>query len=136
MPELRLVKIFAWTIGVLIVLWMLAECLGGVDEADPGNQDLERDTEQYAADCERTWTALELAVGADQESLDPVLDQLDAIGTDIEDPNLKALTAGFAQQAQEMVADADPADADALEASQAEFRNDAALDLSMRCPLR
>lgn len=136
MPELRLVKIFAWTIGVLILLWMLTECLGGVDEADPGNQDLERDTEQYAADCERTWTALDLAASADQESVDGVLDQLDAIGTEIEDLELQSLAADFALQAQEMVADADPADPDALEAAQAEFRSDAALDLSMHCPLR
>lgn len=136
MPELRLVKIFAWTIGVLIMLWMFTECLGGTDNTDPGNQDPERDTEQYADDCENTWTALDLAASADHESVDGVLDQLDAIGADIDDPDLKALTADFARQAQQMVADADPGDADALEASQAEFRDDAALDLALRCPLR
>ncbi|MFG3342169.1 hypothetical protein [Glycomyces sp. NPDC048151] len=136
MTDLRLVKLFAWTIGVLILLWMLTECLGGANETDPGYQDLDRDTEQFAADCQNAWQALDLAVSADGGSVDAVVDQLDALGTEIEDPNLKALTAGFAQQAQEIVADAPPDDPEALQDAQAAFRDDAALDLAMRCPLR
>ncbi|MDA1360081.1 hypothetical protein O1R50_10620 [Glycomyces luteolus] len=136
MTDLRLVKLFAWTIGVLILLWMLTECLGGADETDPGPQDLNRDTQQYAADCERAWQALDLAVQADDDNVDSIVDQLDTLGTEIEDPNLKALTADFGQQAQEMVADAQSQDAEALEDAQAAFRDDAALDLAMRCPLR
>jgi hypothetical protein len=136
MIDVRLVKLFAWTIGVLIMLWMLTECLGGTDATDPGYQDFNRDTQQYAADCERAWQALDLATGADEANVDGVLDQLDALGTQIADPNLKALTAGYAERAQDMVADADPDNDAALEDAQGAFRNDAALDLAMRCPLR
>jgi hypothetical protein len=134
MTDLRLVKLFAWTIGVLILLWMLTECLGGADETDPGYQDLDRDTQQFAADCERAWQALDLAATADSGTVDVVLDQLDTLGTEIEDPNLKALTADFGERAQEMVAGAEGEDA--LVDAQAAFRDDAALDLAMRCPLR
>lgn len=134
MPELRLAKIFAWTIGVLILLWMLAECLGGPDMTSPGRQDLERDTEQYAADCERTWQALDLAAAADPQNLDRVLDRIDALGTDIADPNLKALTAEYARLAQEIVSRAPAGDADALDEARTGFRDAAALDLAMRCP--
>lgn len=134
MTDLRLVKLFAWTIGVLILLWMLTECLGGADETDPGYQDLDRDTQQFAADCERAWQALDLAATADSGTVDVVLDQLDTLGTEIEDPNLKALTADFGERTQEMVAGAEGEDA--LADAQAAFRDDAALDLAMRCPLR
>ncbi|MDN3242726.1 hypothetical protein [Glycomyces tritici] len=136
MTDLRLVKLFAWTIGVLILLWMLAECLGGADETDPGYQDLERDTEQIVADCEHAWQAFDLAADADSGNLDGVLDQLDAIGTGIADPNLKALTADYALQVQDMVANVPEGDAEALEEAQAAFRDEASLDLAMRCPLR
>jgi hypothetical protein len=136
MTDLRLAKIFAWTIGVLILLWMLAECLGGADETDPGYEDLDRDTQEYAADCERAWQALDLATTADSASMDAVVDQIDTLGTEIADPNLKALTADFAERAQELAANADTEDADALADAQAAFRDDAALDLAMRCPLR
>ncbi|MBO3732152.1 hypothetical protein [Glycomyces niveus] len=136
MTDLRLVKLFAWTIGVLILLWMLTECLGGANEIDPGYQDLERDDKQYAADCENAWQALDLAAGADGDSVDGVVDQIDALGTEIEDPNLKSLTANFAQQIQAIVADVPAGDAEALADAQAAFRDDAALGLAMRCPLR
>jgi hypothetical protein len=136
MTDLRLVKLFAWTIGVLILLWMLTECLGGVDETDPGYQDLDRDTQQYEADCERAWQALDLAVQADRGNVDVVIDQVDTLGTEIDDPNLKALTASFGDQAQDMVASARSEDAEALADAQAAFRDDAALRLAMRCPLR
>ncbi|WP_205326416.1 hypothetical protein [Glycomyces sp. YM15] len=136
MTDLRLGKLFAWTIGVLILLWMLTECLGGADETDPGYQDLDRDTQQYAADCERAWQALDLAVQADSGNVDAVIDQVDTLGTEIDDPNLKALTASFGDQAQDMVASARSEDAEALADAQAAFRDDAALSLAMRCPLR
>ena len=136
MVDRRLVKLFAWAIGVLIALWMLAECLGGPDEADPDIQDLDRDTEQYAADCERTWQALDLAADVDHGNVDVLLDQIDTLGTEIEDPNLKALTADFAQQAQQMVAAVPPEDEDGLEEARIDFRDGAALDLATRCPLR
>lgn len=136
MTDLRLVKLFAWTIGVLILLWMLTECLGGANETDPGYQDLDRDDQQYAADCERTWQALDLAVSADRDSVDAVLDQIDALGTEIEDPGLKTLTANFGQQIQTIVADVPAGDDEALTDAQEQFRDDAALGLSMRCPLR
>ena len=136
MTDLRLVKLFAWTIGVLVLLWMLAECLGGADETDPGYDDLDRDTQQVVADCERAWQALDLAAGAESGTVDAVVDQLDALGTEIADPDLKALTADFGRRAQAFVADAPADDQEALEDAQAAFRDDAALDLAMRCPLR
>lgn len=136
MTDLRLVKLFAWTIGVLVLLWMLTECLGGVDETDPGYQDLDRDTQQLAADCGRAWQALDLASTADGTSLDGVLDQLDVLVADIADPGLKALTADLAQQTQDMVANTPEGDADALAQAQAAFRDEAGLDLAMRCPVR
>ncbi|MCD0442872.1 hypothetical protein LO763_04440 [Glycomyces sp. A-F 0318] len=133
MIDTRLLKLFAWTIGVLILLWMLAECAGGPDETD-GGPDLDRDTEQYAADCERAWEALDLVGQADGQNLDAVVDQIDALGTEITDPNLKALAASYAQEVQTLVA-AEPG-GEALEQARAEFRDTAALDLGMRCPLR
>lgn len=136
MIDARLVKLFAWTIGVLVLLWMLTECLGGVDETDPGYEDRDRDRQQYAVDCGHAWQALDLAAGADTGNVDRVVDQLDALSTDMVDPNLKALTAGFAQQTQENVASAQAGDAGDLEDAQAAFREKAAIDLAMRCPLR
>jgi len=132
MIDTRLLKIFAWTIGVLILLWMLAECLGGTDEADPRNQDLDQDTGQYEADCDRAWQALDLVGQADERNVDSVVDQIDALGTEIVDSNLKALAATYAEEAQAIVA-AEPS-GDALEDAHVEFRDTAALDLAMRCP--
>lgn len=135
MTDLRLAKLFAWTIGVLILLWMLAECLGGPDETRPGNQDLQRESEQYAAECERAWQALDLAMGADHQNVDRVVDQIEALGTGIDDPDLKALAEGYARQAQEMVAEAPPGDEDGLAEARVEFGDAATLDLAMRCPV-
>jgi len=134
MIDVRLVKLFAWTIGVLIMLWMLAECLGGADETDPGYQDIDRDTDQYAADCEHAWQALDLAASADEATVDGVVDRIDSLSTQIADPNLKSITAGYAESAQDLVAGAE--DDAALVDAETEFRDDAALDLAMRCPLR
>ncbi len=66
--------------------------------------------------------------------MDVLLDQIDTLGTEIEDPNLKALTADFAQQAQQMVAAVPPEDEDGLEEARIDFRDGAALDLATRCP--
>ncbi|SDD05394.1 hypothetical protein [Glycomyces harbinensis] len=134
MFERRLLKLFAWTIGVLILLWMLAECLGGADEADPSRQDLDRDTEQYAADCDRAWEALDRVTEADGQNVDAVVDEIDALGTEIADQTLKSMVAGYAQEAQSIVA-AEPS-GEALEQARFDFRDAAALDLSMRCPIR
>jgi hypothetical protein len=134
MIDTRLLKLFAWTIGVLILLWMLTECLGGADEADPGRQDLDVDTEQYAADCELAWQALDLVAQADGQNVDAVVDEIDALGTRIADPGLKAAAASYAQEAQSIVA-AEPS-GDGLDQARVEFQDAAALDLAMRCPLR
>lgn len=135
MAELRLLKLFAWTIGVLIAMWMLTECLGGPNETDPSRPDLERDTEQYVADCDRAWQALDLLADADHQNVDRVVDQIDALGTDIADPNLKALAARYAGQAQDLVASVPDGDTDALDEARKEFRDAASLDLAMRCPV-
>jgi hypothetical protein len=136
MSELRLVKLFAWTIGVLILLWMLTECLGGPNDAIPDNEDLERDTRQYAADCGLTWQALDLVAEADHQNVDRVVDQIDALSTEIVDPNLKALAIGYARQTEELVAQVPPDDPPALDEARIEFRDTAAFDLALRCPVR
>lgn len=136
MTELRLVKLFAWTIGVLILLWMLTECLGGPNDAIPGNEDLERDTQQYAADCGLTWQALDLVSGADHQNVDRVVDQIDALSTEIDDANLKALAVGYARQTEELVAQVPADDAAALDEARKDFRDTAAFDLALRCPVR
>lgn len=133
MIDTRLLKLFAWTIGVLIVLWLLAEC-AGPDAPDPDLPDLDRDTEQHAADCDRAWEALDLVAQVDGQNVDAVVDRIDALGTEIADPNLKAAAASYAQEAQSIAA-AEPS-GEALEQSRAEFRDAAALDLAMRCPVR
>ena len=134
MAELRLLKLFAWVIGVLVMLWMLTECLGGPDEADPGSPDLDRDMEQYAADCDRAWQAIDLASGADHRNVDRVVDQIDTLSTEIADPDLKTLTGEYARQAQELVSGVPESDVEGLDDARAEFRDSAALDLVMRCP--
>ncbi|MEU6250797.1 hypothetical protein [Glycomyces sp. NPDC047010] len=131
MIDVRLVKVFAWTIGVLLVLWMLAECAGGIDETDTDG-DLQRDAEQYAADCGRTWQALDAAgevAGGDVES---VVDRMEAFGNEIEDPDLKALTAVYTERVQDLAATVDPAD---LAGEIAQYQDSAAFDLALRCPL-
>ncbi|WP_158630438.1 hypothetical protein [Glycomyces terrestris] len=132
MIDVRLLKLFAWAIGVLLLLWMLTECLGGSDEADPRNQDLERDTERYAADCDRAWQALDLVGQADGASLDEVVDQMEALGTEIQDPALKTLAAAYALDVQDLVAGTDPAD---LDRARAEYQDTAAFNLALRCPI-
>lgn len=134
MFETRLLKLFAWVIGVLILLWMLTECLGGTDEADPGRQDLDRDTEEFAADCDRAWEALDRVTEVDGQNVDTVVDEIEVLGTEIADPSLKSMVAGFALGAQTIVSD-EPS-GDALEQARNEFRDTAALDLAMRCPIR
>jgi hypothetical protein len=132
MVDVRLVKLFAWVIGVLVLLWMLAECLGGADEVDPGNPDFERDSEQYAADCDRTWEALDLVGQADAQSLDAVVDEMEALGNRIEDTELKAMAASYAREVQDIVAATAPED---LEAARTRFQDSAAFDLALRCPV-
>lgn len=132
MIDVRLVKLFAWVIGVLLLLWMLAECLGGVDEADPDLPDPGRDTQQYAADCDRTWDALDLVGQADAQSVDAVVDQIVALGNQIEDAELKAMTASYAEGVQDLVAATAPED---LDAARSRFQDAAAFDLALRCPV-
>jgi Asp-tRNA(Asn)/Glu-tRNA(Gln) amidotransferase A subunit family amidase len=134
MIDPRLLKLFAWTIGVLILLWMLTECLGGVDEADPDRVELDRDTEQYAADCDRAWEALDLVAQADGQNVDAVVDRINALGAEIEDPELKAMAAAYAQETQSIVT-AEPS-GEALDQARIEYRDTASLDLAMRCPVR
>jgi hypothetical protein len=136
MTELRLVKLFAWTIGVLILLWMLTECLGGPSDTIPGNEDLDRDTQRYAADCGLTWQALDLVSEADHQNVHRVVDQIDALSTEIDDSNLKALAVGYARQAEELVAQTPADDPAALDEARLEFRDTAAFDLALRCPVR
>lgn len=132
MIDVRLVKLFAWTIGILLVLWMLAECMGGADEADEDNEDLQRDSEQYAADCDRAWQALDLASEAAGGDVETVVDQMEALGNEIEDPDLKSLTAVYASQVQDLAAGTAPEE---LEGAIAQYQDSAAFDLALRCPL-
>jgi hypothetical protein len=132
MIDVRLVKLFAWVIGVLMLLWLLAECLGGTDEADPRNQDPDRDTEQYAADCDRTWQTLDLVGEADAANLDSVLDQMEALGNEIEDPGLKTLAAAYALDVQDLVAATAPGE---LDDARAQYQDSASFNLALRCPV-
>ncbi|MFB9662477.1 hypothetical protein ACFQS3_23850 [Glycomyces mayteni] len=131
MIDVRLVKVFAWTIGVLLVLWMLAECAGGADGTDTDG-DLQRDADRYAADCGRTWQALDAAGGAAGGDVESVVDEMEALGNEIEDPDLKALTAVYVERVQDLAATAAPED---LEGAIAQYQDSAAFDLALRCPL-
>lgn len=133
MGDNRLFRIFAWTIGVLIVLWMLTECLGGVDPADPRDLQPDRNGDQYAADCDRAWEALELASNADVDTLDAVLDRLDAIDSEIVDGNLKARAAEYGRQAQTIVTSTEDEQerADLL----TQFRQSESFSLASQCPV-
>ncbi|SDK80543.1 hypothetical protein SAMN05216298_1440 [Glycomyces sambucus] len=132
MIDVRLVKLFAWVIGVLMLLWLLAECLGGVDEADPRNQDLDRDTEQYAADCDRAWQVLDLVGGADGASIDAVVDEMAVLGNEIEDPALKTLAESYSLDVQDLVAATAPED---LDEARSQYQDSAAFNLALRCPI-
>lgn len=133
MTNTLLFKIFAWTIGVLVLLWMLAECLGGVDPADPGDLETGRTTDQYRTDCAHTWEALELASGADVDTLDSVLDRLDALDAQIADGDLKARAVGYGNQAESILTSIQ----DEGERAEAlmEFRQSEGFDLSLQCPV-
>jgi hypothetical protein len=134
MTDTRLYKLFAWVIGVLCLLWLLAECLGGVDEADPRYEELERDSDGYAADCGRAWEALDLVGTVNEDNAALVVDQIESLGTAIEDPGLKSLAAGYAARAEDLAGE--ESSGAALEEARAEFRDTAAIDLSMSCPMR
>lgn len=133
MTDARLFKLFAWVIGVLLMLWLLAECLGGVDETDTRFEDMERDADQYAADCGRAWEALDLVGTVNGDNVAVVVDQIDSLGTAVADPDLKNLVAGYADRAQEIVVETSGED---LAGAHTEFRDAAAVNLAMSCPMR
>lgn len=134
MTDLRLGKIFAWVIGVLVLLWLLAECVGASGPVyDPDQVDREQDAQSYAADCDRTWRALDLMGQVDAANVDDVVDEIDMLASEITDPELARLTSSFAVQAREIVDYADPEDPDAFQDDYQLYRGLIEADLTMRC---
>ncbi|MCH7230373.1 hypothetical protein L0U85_05805 [Glycomyces sp. L485] len=134
MTGVLLTKIFAWVIGVLALLWLLAECVGGPDPADdPSEQEIQRDAEQYAQDCQNTWEALALTGEADHESAEFVVDEIETIASDIEDPELSAMAYSFAGRVEDVVAGTETGDTEELQESLQLYRGLVEVDLSLRC---
>ncbi len=125
-----LVKLFAWVIGVLLLLWVLVQCMGGPSptaDLDDGG------AEQHAADCRRTWEALDLMGEADHENVDWVVDEIDELASEIRDPGLSAMTYAFITRTEDMIAAADPGDDKQLEDTYRMYRGLVEVDLSLRC---
>ncbi|GAB3232966.1 hypothetical protein GCM10027447_29110 [Glycomyces halotolerans] len=134
MTGVQLAKIFAWTIGVLCLLWLLAQCLAGPDYAtDPERDQYEQDAEQYVADCQRSWEALDLMGELDHANVDQVVDQIDIMAAEIVDPELAEMTYSFAARAEELVRYTDPGDDEQIEEDYRLFRGLVEVELSMRC---
>lgn len=133
MTGTQLVKVFAWAIGVLILLWLLAECLGGPDPVEQPPEEFEENNQQLASDCQRTWEALELMGSADHENIGEVIDEIEIISGEIADPELAQMTADFGVRAEEMVESVEPGDQEALDENYRLFRSLTEVDLSMRC---
>ncbi|WP_026931391.1 hypothetical protein [Glycomyces tenuis] len=134
MTGAALVKLFAWVIGALVLLWILVQCLGGPgDPTEPEGENTERNAEQYAEDCRNTWEALELMGEADHENVDTVVDEIDLIASEIEDPELSEMAYAFVTRTQEMVEHAEPGDTEELEDTYHLYRGLVEVDLSLRC---
>lgn len=129
-----LVKIFAWVIGALALLWILVQCMGGPDDTEsPDRRGPEGGTGQYAADCRRAREALELVGDADHENVDSVTDEIDLIASEIRDPELSEMAYAFIDRAEEMVERAEPGDTAELEDTYQLYRGLVEIDLSLRC---
>lgn len=133
MTGTQLTKLFAWVIGVLILLWLLAECLGGTDPTGPMPEDVEQQNQQLVDDCRRTWEALELMGTADHENVGRVVDEIEILAAEIADPELGAMAADFGVRAEEMIDSIEPGDREAFEEDYRLFRSLTEVDLSMRC---
>ncbi|WP_100444471.1 hypothetical protein [Glycomyces xiaoerkulensis] len=134
MTDLQLGKLFAWVIGVLSLIWLLAQCMGGpVAPPEPDPQEFDRDSQFYAEDCRRTWEALEMMGELDHENVDQVVDEIDLIASEITDPELSEMAYSFGARVQEMVAQTEPGDDEQLQESYMLFRGLVEVDLSMRC---
>ncbi|GAB3651321.1 hypothetical protein [Glycomyces tarimensis] len=134
MSGVQLIKIFAWVIGVLSLLWLFVQCLGGPDPTEgPSEREIEQDVEEYAEDCRRAREALELLSEVDHENVDFVTDEIDTIATDIRDPQLSQMAYSFASRAEEMVAGTEPGDTEELRENYELYRGLVEIDLSLRC---
>ncbi|GAB4003627.1 hypothetical protein GCM10029992_46120 [Glycomyces albus] len=133
MTGTQLTKLFAWVIGVLILLWLLAECLGGADTGGPVPEEVEQENQQLVDDCRRTWEALELMGTADRENLGRVVDEIEILAAEIADPELGTMASEFGVRAEEMVAAVEPGDREAFEEDYRLYRSLTEVDLSMRC---
>ena len=130
----QLTKLFAWVIGVLSLLWLLVQCVGGPDYTeDLQDRDTDRDAEQHAEDCRRTWEALELVGEADHENVDSVVEEIDMLASQISDPALSDMAYSFVDRTEEMVAAAEPGDTEELEDTYQLYRGLVEVDLSIRC---
>lgn len=134
MTGAHLVKLFAWVIGALVLLWMLVQCMGAPQYGTgPGERDSERDSVQRAADCGRAWDALELMGEADHGNVDAVVDEIGMLADEIVDRELSRMVYAFAERTEEMVAAAEEGDAAKLEDTYLLYRGLVEVDLSLKC---
>ncbi len=134
MTGAHLVKLFAWVIGVLVLLWALVQCMGAPRSGTgPDGGDSERESVQRAADCGRAWEALELMGEADHGNVDAVADEIGMLGDEIVDRELSLMVYAFAERTEEMVAAAEEGDAAKLEDTYLLYRGLVEVDLSIKC---
>lgn len=125
-----LVKLFAWVIGALVLLWVLVQCMGGPSlTADLDDEGADR----YAADCRRTWEALDLMGEADHENVDWVIDEIDELASQIRDQGLSAMAYAFLARTEDMIEAVEPGDDEQLEDTYQRYRGLVEVDLSLRC---
>lgn len=133
MTGAQLTKLFAWVIGALLLLWMLAECLGGESAGDSAPDEVDREGRTLASDCRRAWEALELMGTADHGNVGAVVDEIEILAGEIADPALGETVADFGVRTEEMVDSVEPGDQAGLGEEYLLFRSSVESDLSARC---
>jgi hypothetical protein len=134
MPDRVVLKIVAWTGGVLVLLWLLVNCLGprsGGPATDPAGP--ERDPELYLADCQRAYDALELVAELRHENADYIVDELDFMSGEVTDPELAELVRSFGLHAQDITDYIEPGDDESFEDAYQVYRGFVEIELRMRC---
>lgn len=127
-----LVKLFAWVIGALVLLWILVQCMGAPRHG-PGEEPEGGSARQRAADCERAGEALALMGEADHGNVGSVVDEIEMLADEIVDGELSRMVYAFAERTEEMVAAAEEGDAAKLEDTYLLYRGLVEVDLSFKC---
>jgi len=128
-----LVKLFAWVIGVLVLLWILVQCMGAPRYGTGPDGGPEGESAQRAADCGRAGEALALMGEADHGNVDSVVDEIEMLADEIVDGELSRMVYAFAERTEEMVAAAEEGDAAKLEDTYLLYRGLVEVDLSLKC---